>query len=96
MRLTIAACLIGLAEAQIHLPLTHYVPRSRQSARDVSGAALSELENWSPYGSYSVEISLGTPPQRLSVGLALSNWNTWVPGVDLGVEESCKSACVAP
>jgi hypothetical protein len=84
------AALSTLAQAQIHLPLTHAGPPASAHQRR-GDTALASLENWATYASYTVNVTVGTPPQTIEVGLSLGTWDSWVPGNRIGLDSTYDS-----
>ena len=78
-----AVILAGVAAAQLRLPLVHRPLReSSLGRREVNAQITADLLR------YSVNVTVGTPPQELSLDLSLDSQESWVPDGD-----ECDGGC---
>lgn len=78
-----AAILAGVAAAQLRLPLVHSRSRGSALARRDADAEVSANGL-----RYSVNVTVGTPPQEFSIDLSLASDVSWVPDA-----LDCDGAC---
>ena len=83
-----AAILAGVAAAQLRLPVFHQPQHASSLRRRAPNAGFTGADL-----KYAVNVTVGTPPQELSLFVSLDSSETWLPAADACEEWDYLAGC---